>query len=70
MSKVDSELYGSIYNMLLAQGHKDAAAALLKDAKLDKKNIPKAEALPEIYNFYKSNKYVDYSIIYIRVNIC
>ena len=56
MTKVDNELYASMYNMLLAQGHKDAAAALLKDAKLDKKSIGKADALPEIFSFYKSNK--------------
>jgi hypothetical protein len=56
MSKVDTELYGSIYNLLVAQGHEKTAAALLKDAKLEKKNIAKTDALPEIFTFYKNNK--------------
>ena len=54
-NKVNTELYGSVYNMLVANGHKDSAAALLKDAKLDKKNIAKTDALPEIFTFYKNN---------------
>lgn len=53
--KVDTELYGSIYNLLVAQGHEKSASALLKDAGLDKKNLKSADALPEIFTFYKKN---------------
>ena len=55
-NKVDTELYGSIYSLLVAQGHEKSAAALLKEAKIDKKNTSSAEPLPEIFTFYKNNK--------------
>jgi hypothetical protein len=55
-SQVDTELYGSIYSLLVAQGHEKSASALLKEAKLDKKNIKTTDALPEVFTFYKNNK--------------
>ncbi|KAJ1436429.1 hypothetical protein B484DRAFT_393247 [Ochromonadaceae sp. CCMP2298] len=51
-----NELYGSIYQLLVAQGLEKSATALLKDAKLDKKNLPKGAAdLNEVYSFYTKN---------------
>lgn len=55
-NKVDTELYGSIYSLLVAQGHEKSAAALLKETKIDAKKTASAEPLPEIFTFYKNNK--------------